>query len=306
MSLPFALLRSGRVVLLGYEDGEYIGFDPVSTETYALDLGMVDGVASTDPAAVYWGVDLEEAVGLRMAANRRTGAAFPVLPEGMVSGWPVASQRIRKHRALVPSEETIALSMLFAISTIQTTIEQAEKSVDCFTKLYRAGGRTLPSENDLKRCFVGLQNTKSRRFRTTAAYAATVRSAMMNGWRDRELRRALALHTDLPDGLGLAKLSFSLALLGQDCICLDGRILNVMFGDEERALYERAIGKRRGVLSEEALLTYERTENDFLRRNPNYDPIDPLGRARCQWMSWEAVGGKPAEHRVWLNLIEGA
>ena len=56
-------------------------------------------------------------------------------------------------------------------------------------------------------------------------------------------------------------------------------------------------------VTELGLKRYEQVENSFLARNPFYDPSDPIGRARAQWMSWESVGGKAATHSVWLNVV---
>ena len=219
-----------------------------------------------------------------------------------LSGFPSAT--LLRHRAQVPSVDTIRLSGLFAVSTVRTSIEQAEKSFNCFVELYQARGRELPDIADIRNCFRGLQNTKSRMFYEVAEYAPVIQDAIVAGLRDRELRRFLVRETDLPVGLGVTKMSFTLALLGHDCVCLDARLLGRMFGSHGEALgIEKGWEKRGSHVSELALRRYEKAEDAFLAKNPFYDPADPIGRARAQWMSWESVGKQAATHSVWLNVV---
>jgi hypothetical protein len=86
----------------------------------------------------------------------------------------------------------------------------------------------------------------------------------------------------------LSKLSFTLALLGQDT-CLPRCALGVMFPRTvDRAHFERLTKKRSGRISEKALAAYEAAEDAFLSGLRG---------------GGESVGGKGAEHRVWLNLL---
>lgn len=319
-ALPFAIVRnedSVSIVLVGTEtDGSpaLIGFDPVRIQLVEFRPEDIITLVSVDPAAVYYGVELgvSEKWVERLVANRRPryapkGDQFPLLPEEALSGFPAAEVYLRRHRMRVPSEDAIRVSALFAVSTVRTRIDQAEIAFNCFAELYRARGRQMPDLSKLKRCFVGLQNTKTAVFDAVAKYVPVIREAMGTGYRDRELRRVLALQAPPPEGLGLAKLSFTLALLGQDTICLDARLLGVMFPRaDHRTRFEKTISKRDGKFNEKAIAAYEEAEDAFLADNPHYDKRDPIGRARCQWTSWEAVGGKGAEHRVWLNLLPAA
>jgi len=307
-NLPLARLRSGHVVLLGYEHGQLFGLDPIADETFDVDASDILAAVSDDPAAVLFGVRVRErSSSVRMAANMRTGLAFPLLPCGMLSGFLEAEEQLRVHREGVPSEEAIALSMMFALATVQTTIEDAERSVACFARLFRGLGRKLPTQAKIRECFTGLKRAKARQFRGALKYAPEVRQAIQYGWRDRELRRVLAQETQLPEGIGLAKLSFTLALLGQDCVCIDSRLRRVLFPDEREDYgFGRAIAKLDdGRVPSRAIIAYERVERMFLRDNPFYDPNDPLGAARAQWMSWEATAAepRPEAHAVWLDLV---
>jgi hypothetical protein len=236
------------------------------------------------------------------------GYKFRPLEHGseLWTGFPVVRKVLERHRAEVPSIDTVRLSGVFAVSTVRTSIEQAERSFDCFVELYeKRGSKDFPDVEAIKRCFRGLQNSKSQMFREVAGYAETIREAMGRGLRDRELRRHLSTETRLPRGLGLAKLSFTLALLGQDTVCLDARLMVRMFGTREKATgVEQGWGKtEQGRVSELGLKRYEKVEDAFLSGNPLYDPADPIGRARAQWQSWESVGGEPATHAVWLRVV---
>lgn len=323
MSLPFAIVDTihGQVPMLlgltdqGAEGATLVGFDSDSQSLWTFAPHDVIALVNTDPAAVFYGVRAAWAalVEGQMVANKgrkkfpkfaAKGQAFPLLPEGVLSGFPIASRTIRKHRDEVPSVDTIIVSAIFAVSTVRVRIEAAEVAYGCFGKLYRERARTMPTIGELKNCFQGLQNTKSAMFADVAAYAPTIREVIQMGYRDRELRSVLALDSVLPGGLGLAKLSFTLALLGHDTICLDGRLLGTMFDRASRASFERETRKEDGGrVSERALRVYEAAEDAFLAQNPHYDPQDPIGRARAQWTAWEAVGGKGATHGVWLDLL---
>jgi hypothetical protein len=328
--LPFLSVRSDAtmaIVLAGLDPsgGSIVGFDPVRVGLVeGIEPAGVDALVSVDPAAVYQGVQLDwsEAAQrvltssmrsimepVRLVANRKPrlaprGGRFPLLPPDAVSGFPVAESVIRRHRMKTPSEDSIRVSALFAVSTVRVSIEQAEEQFHCFGELYRATGRQMPDLGKLRSCFVGLQNTKTRVFTEVAGYAGTIHKAIAAGYRDRELRRYLAMETQLPEGLALAKLSFTLALLGQDTVCIDARLLSVLFPRPvDRAHFEKRISKQRGRISTKAIDLYEAAEDAFLNGNPYYRAGDAIGRARAQWMSWEGVGGKGAEHRVWLNLL---
>ena len=309
--LPFALV-DGVPVFVGLEDAQLVGISVPDGDVAMFDAGEVTGFVSIDPAAVFYGAAMERQEEMQQAAaapqRRRAGRfqprgqLFTPLPRGEVSGFP--SSVLLGHRTETPSLDTVRLSSLFAVSTVRTSIEQAEKSFSCFVELYEAAGRTLPDVAEIKRCFRGLQNTKSKMFSEVAAYAPVIQQAIRSGLRDRELRRHLVRETDLPTGLGVTKVSFTLALLGHDCVCLDGRLLNRMFQPRDRALeIEAGWGKTGKHVSELALSRYEAVEDAFLEGNRHYNARDPLGRARAQWRSWESVGGKGATHSVWLKVV---
>jgi len=312
MSLPFVLVRSGPddvPLFAGIDKGNLVGITVPDGDAFTFDPSEVVAAASIDPAAVYWGLEVawEGATQRRAAeAPKRApsyaprGSRFdPSLP---MTGFP--ENTLLRHRAQVPSVDTVRLSGLFAVSTVRTSIEQAEKSFNCFVELYEGRGRELPDIASIRGCFRGLQNTKSRMFHEVASYAPVIREGIARGLKDRELRKWLVRETDLPAGLGVTKMSFTLALLGHDCVCLDARLLVRMFGSREKATeVESGWGKSGSRVSELSLRRYEKVEEAFLKGNPFYQPTDPIGRARAQWMSWESVGGQAATHSVWLKVV---
>lgn len=220
-----------------------------------------------------------------------------------ITGYTEVRPQLLKHRAEVPTIETIRLSTVFSGLTIMVGIDQAERAFACITRMYERRGRQgMPTLAEIEDCIVslGLEQQRSEMYETAGSWAPAVRDAMLRGLRDRELRRHLYLETDLPTGIGLAKLSFILALCGNDTCCLDARLLGRMFGHDEGRKWSSKFNAQR---SERMLAQYEAIEDAFVDGNPFYDPQDPVGRARAQWISWEQVGQKPATHSVWLSVV---
>lgn len=314
--LPFATVWNGYGlvhVLVGFDEEGLVGFDPVSLRLIRFVPEDMMSMVSTTPATVFFGTNLSWVGQNRLLPNpmRRgyvprfepRGGKFPPLPEGVLSGYPVAAPIIQSFRHAVPSLDSVLISALFAVSTVRTSIEDAEKSFSCFAELYKRHQR-MPSVEEIRSCFNALYNVKSELFLRVGEYAPVILGAIRDGLKDRELRRVLALESDLPSGLGLAKLSFTLALLGHNTVCIDGRLLNAMFPDPvRRDNVERSYRKSPHGFTATAVQRYEALEDAFLRGNRYYDPQDPLGAARAQWLSWEAVGGAAATHSVWLNAV---
>jgi len=227
--------------------------------------------------------------------------------EPFVTGYTEVRPQLMKHRDRVPSVETIRLCSIFAISTIRVQIDVAERRFDCLKELWgdRPGAEFEPWDLEaVKSCFQGMQNGMGDTVLNVSAWAPTVHNAIgKKKLKDRALRRYLAVDSKLPHGLGMAKLSFTLALLGHDTVCLDSRLLDRMFGADGVKIAGRWDKRPDGTLSEEHLKAYEAAEDAFLKGNAFYDPQDVVGRARCQWKSWEVVGGKPAAHHSWLDVV---
>lgn len=320
--LPFLLVGDGVPVLAGQgEGGELIGFDLVNERLLSFELEDVIGAVSIDPAAVFYGLDLSWARAPRMAAENPVrplprfaprGYKFLPLPKGGVTGFP--TRRLQLHRREVPSVETIRLSTVFAGMTIGVSIKQAEKAFGCIADIFVGRGRRFAPLGTILDCIYSLGYHRIRKalYEESAGWAPIVQDAIRNGLRDRELRRYLLLQTDVPTGLSIAKTSFTLMLLGHDVVCLDVRILQCMFG--KRA--DEMAGKWK-VPTDRSIKLYERVEDAFLKGNRFYNPRNPLGKARAQWMSWESVGsGKPRRtwcrhptveterHQVWLDVVQ--
>lgn len=333
---PVALVRrenSTVPVLLGLSNGELAGFDPIHSLPLRLDLSNIVGFVSTDPAAVCFGADAlftADAETLRWAMNpvkfprfltnprkdslkryysKPLGERFEPMPLGVISGYSLPEPTILRLRKEVPTAESLTLSMIFAGFSVRTGIETTEAGYECFGRKFLAT-RMFPRWKDLKDCarILGLPNMRRPLYEESIPYGHVIHDYMRSGLRDRELRRVLARETKLPRGLSLAKLSFALALCGQDLVCLDARLLNRMFGskvDEVEGLLGAKL--RSGFVSDFALARYERIEDAFLRGNRYYDSAHPIGRARAQWMSWESAPFRGsvtgATHEVWLKLI---
>lgn len=311
MNLPFLLVGEGPdvvPVLAGIDDEHgLIGFDLVREQILSFEPEDVGGAVSIDPAACFYDLELQWAEErTRIAAETSRvlpryaprGYRFQPLPGKLVSGFP--SSQLLRHRRGVPTIETIRLSTVFAGSTIMVSIEKAEESFACIADLFVKRGQRFAPLSQILECIhgLGLHRIRAGLYRESEAWAASVQAAIATGKRDRELRKHLFLESRLPMGISLAKLSFTLALLGHDVVCLDARILGRMFGNRQDAVQQSWKDK-----TELALKRYERAEDAFLKGNRFYNPKDPIGRARAQWMSWESVGGKPAKHRVWLDVV---
>lgn len=320
MSLPFAMVRHGRddvPVLLGLDsDHNMAGLDLVEGRFLALEPGDVGTIMDTDPAAVYFGVQLAWAgaghgriaaeAAVPIPRRAQLGRYFePLLTTDPfsvpVTGFDEVRAQLVRHRAELPTVETIRLTAIFAGMTVGVGIAQAEKGFRCLVDLFKHGEPPIEKVRD---CIwsLGYHQIRERLYNEAPRWAPECQAAIKSGLKDRALRKHLFMHTELPAGISLAKLSFVLALLGHDLVCLDVRILDRMFGARAASRYSQAWAAHRSELS---LARYERVEDAFLRGNPFYRPGDPIGRARAQWMSWESAGA-PARvetHSTWLNVV---
>jgi len=222
-----------------------------------------------------------------------------------ITGFDEVRAQLLKHRSQVPSQTTITLSTVFAGLTVGTTIATAERGFECVTNLFQARGHAMPSLDEVRDCLwpLGYHQMREKLYTEVPKWAPVVQDAIKGGMRDRELRKHLFLHSELPHGISLAKLSFVLALLGQNVVCLDVRILDRMFGPGKGRDYTGSWD----TVGELSLKRYEQVEDAFLRGNPFYRAADPIGRSRAQWMSWESAG-KPARvetHHVWMDVVRG-
>ena len=198
------------------------------------------------------------------------------------------------------SEQVILCAGVFALASVQTGIANTLR-LTSYLHPYLVENE-LPDRKTLVdmcvRAGVGLQESRPDWFLSFQEYAETI-DEMLNqeGLRDDELRRVLSLENPLPKGLSITKLSFILALIGNNTGCLDARVLNWAFGDNADQV-AKAISKKteRGTVSVLSYLRYEDLEDDILTRTPYFNPEDPLGLARSQWMLWEQLGKSGPEY----------
>jgi hypothetical protein len=310
MTLPVVVTVAGPR-LVGFIDGELHGINLTDGQLEQLDEGDVVGLANIDPAAIFMGVSMK--VGFTGQLERLAAEAPPkakslkplkprgevfVPPEGFVSGYVQVRPVIEAFRNQVPQLDAIRHSAVFAGMTVRTGIETAERAYECIVELYEQTGG-FPAVEEIRSCIhqLGFPTMREPMYRQIQAWSVVCQNAIRRGLRDRDLRRYLFLQTAMPKGLSLAKLSFTLALLGHNLVCLDARIIGRMKIKEDWS---------HGRNTELNLARYERAEDAFLKGNPNYDPADPLGAARAQWLSWEISpvrgSAKPTSHSVWLNV----
>lgn len=263
-------------------------------------------VASAEPAGVSF-APLVAAAETRAAANkkvipiRRRRAA---IPEDFQTGYTAYARPAalfwRDHAV---GAQPLLAAGVFSLSSIQTPIVTA-------LKLFRGLmpfviDNRLPKLDELtaivRRSGAGLDSPKSGRPRWYLEYDAyrhTIARTIDDGQRDDVLRSRLAMGMAMPLGLGLAKLSFTLALVGNNLGCLDARIIKWAFTAGSADAFTRRIARKRpdGSYSRAVYADYRRAEQRILGASPFYDPHDPVGLARAQWLLWEALGAEATAH----------
>jgi hypothetical protein len=241
----------------------------------------------------------------RQAALGRKFTPVLMTPSGgPLTGFSEVRSTLLRHRSEVPTLSTIVLTTVFAGLTVGTLIAVAERGFACITDLFKKA-RELPALDEVRGCIwpLGYHRYREQLYLGAPKWAPLVQQAIREGLKDAELRRHLFLRTETPYGISLAKLSFVLALLGHNVVCLDVRILDRMFGKGKAYEYSKTWGAPGSELS---LKRYEQVEEAFLRGNPFYDSKDPVGKARAQWISWESQG-RPARaeaHHSWLDVVQ--
>ena len=276
-----------------------------------------------------------EAQVIMLRPKHTDGDEFP-------SGYPHAWETIRHWReGVAPDWRTIALSAIFARNSVQRTIEEAEM-------LFRTFGPTIrdailrghpPTEAQLLRMkgIKGTRATSTSKKRKVGyswddipsylgifEWAPWVAAQAASTRYDRRFRDAIVTEW-APYGLGIAKVSFTMMLMGRDAACIDSRMQRLFFGEyesaeddasfdveeieseesgasPERLAWLKKVARRstakgsRGV-SAGALRTYQKLENR-LSKSPYFDASWPMPYARAQWMMWETLGrtAGPAKH----------
>lgn len=289
-------------------------YDFGSGELRVVDPDDVLAVADTDPARTSFAPDLSaELCATRLAANdvvrlprrrKRTD-----VPTSFVSGYDVyARERALYWRKRGAGTQPLLAAGVFSLSSIQTNIVTALKLFELLTPWVLED--EVPPKRELESIVrasgAGFVTKRPRWYLAYADYRFKVAAAMDLGLRDDALRRAMSVQTPVPIGLGLAKLSFTLALVGNDLGCLDARILAWALTPHTRKKFESAISKKReGTYSEAVYRIYRQAELRILADDsPFYDPTDPVALARSQWMLWESLGPESARTHTHEELFE--
>lgn len=263
-------------------------------------------VMSADPAAVSFAPKAEAAV-VRAAANRKVIAIrrkpAPV-PTGFQTGYTAYARPAALFwRAHPVGVQPLLAAGVFSLSSIQTPIASALRLfaalmpfvidnhlpvVEVLTQIVRDSGAGLDSP----------QTGRPRWYLEYEAYRHAVVRHIATGIRDDDLRAELALGEAMPLGLGLSKLSFTLALVGNNVGCLDARIIKWAFSPQAAEAFIRRIARKRpdGRYSEGVYAQYRAAEHRILTSTPFYDERDPVALARSQWLLWESLGPVAQAH----------
>jgi hypothetical protein len=270
-----------------------------------VDASQIISVANAEPAGVSFAPNLFVVdASVPLAANRKvvrltTRRKKAPIPENFVSGYDqYAGPRGRYWREHNPGPQPLLAAGVFSLSSIQTPIVTALKLFSMLTPHVLED--ELPNVQALqrivKRAGAGLDSTRTGRPRWYVEYERyrhALALGMEIGLRDDDLRYAASVDTSMPLGLGLAKLSFTLALVGNDLGCLDARIIKWAFSPSQAERFNSAANRKKkdGSVSERSYRAYRSAELRILAGNsPFYDPSDPVALARSQWMLWESLG----------------
>jgi len=251
---------------------------------------------------------LEESHGVALAAN-----VSDLGIEGFVSGYPIAYERIRFWReGLAPDWRTVSLVMAFCIATAGTRITSAQKYYQQFAPVLREllEQGVEPTREQILGLpgfrSLGLPSLRSRGVSELPEYATWLVEQMEDSTDYSRKFRNRIVREPVPTGLGLAKLSFSLSLLGRDGACLDRRILYHWLGKEEGIKSREQFESKRadGSFSPLTVARYNKLE-ERLRHSKWWDPGWPMPYAKAQWMMWESLGrpAGPEDHEaLWTAL----
>lgn len=273
-----------------------------------IDPADVVAVAEGDPARVSFAPTLRvdrATAELRMAANARPSSRRKraVVPTSFVSGYDRFARDAALHwREHGVGTQPILAAGIFSLASIQTSISRALVLFDMLSSYVVMD--MLPSREQMQRIVrssgAGFDNPKTGRpawFAEFFDYRLTIADAINAGARDNALRKQLATGTALPLGLGLAKLSFCLALVGNNLGCLDARIISWAFSPTAGEQFVKRTSRKtsKGNVTDMTYQVYRRAELNTLKETPFYEPDNPVALARSQWQLWESLG--PAEAR---------
>lgn len=206
------------------------------------------------------------------------------------------------------SSQVILTAGVFALASIRTGIQSTLKLTASLTPYLVENA--LPDRKTLvslcQNAGVGIQENRAEWFLDFEKYVPIIEEKInQEGLRDDYLRSVLCIEKGLPVGLSTAKISFILAILGNNLGCLDARILNWAYGDGADKISKDIARKApNGKVKESAYELYEDIEDDVLTNVPYFVPTDPLGLARAQWMLWEQLGKSGPEYHDHQELFD--
>lgn len=298
-------LEDARLSIGVAEPGTGRVFDLFLREVITPDPRSILALANGGGATV--GPDLRLGSATQRVATRANPAAIPLrrrrpVQDEYTSGYTEFAREVAMFwRSHGVNDQAVLTAGVFALASIQTPIRQTLKLTAMLTPHLVSG--SLPDSAALEqmciRSGVGLQRSRPRWFLDFADYVPQITFRVNSaGMRDGALRRDLCVNTSMPTGMSITKLSFTLALVGNNCGCLDSRILGWAYGEKATEVAREITAKTAsGSLSPQRYARYTAVEKRILTRTPYYDPSDPVGLARAQWVLWEQLGeGGPEKH----------
>jgi uncharacterized protein YjbI with pentapeptide repeats len=336
--LWFCVSEDGRRVAVRTEGGEWL-IPPPPNERLIVASAVSDGVAITPfPMLTAYGQlptlvgDTDDELDDYRMANPKKPVTFPpiflnVQPHslGELTGYDVfAAQNAVTLREQPLGWLPLRAALAYSILSKNTGIEQANRALKNMGHLLAAPA-FLQAEDIVPRIkMTGIQNDKAAEMVEADrwAYNLSVHAPRLY---DAELLRYLCYVTGLPTGIGLAKVSFTLALIGHNLPCLDARLLAVVYGKEQVKAAASSMArlnakKKAGQLENARTLDRNDAVDVYLDESRRifaqfaFMPEDaPFYYSRSQWALWErspiAKRGRAVEatlhtHEEYAELID--
>lgn len=307
-------LEDARLSIGVIEPGTGAVFDLYQRRTIHVEPRAI--LALSNGGGAYLAPDLRTQ-SARRVATRANAAVLPLSrrPRQLSSEFVTGYTEFARDAALFwrshgVNDQAVLTAGVFALASIQTPIRQTLKLTALLTP-HLVVGRLPPADVLESMCVqsgVGLQRSRPQWFAEFERYVPQITFRVNQlAQRDNSLRRSLCIDTPLPTGMSVTKLSFTLALVGNNCGCLDARILNWAYGkNATKAAQELTKKTADGRLSEARYEKYRRAEHRILSGTPYYNADDPVGLARAQWILWENLGESGPEvhdHREMFEAV---
>lgn len=201
--------------------------------------------------------------------------------------------REARQQGNVPMQ-LLEAAALFAITSKRTTSEKQEQiwgQVDAWL----ASDERDPEKLRAIMRPLGMQNSRLAEMQSVQANLEGIRAVLLRHPTDGRAARRELMSGRMFKGLGMAKATFLLELMGySDVACIDSVVANYLTGDRTPKRLPSLLAKKMDL--------YEAFE-DALSRSQAYRESDPeavrLGMA--QWRAWDHHRGSDTDHAVFWN-----